>query len=175
MAMDAPVETGTPLAPRLLEIATRSAAQAAKASPGTNDELHACLVAILCAHAALEARLNEAGDPLGEWWEDRERQPVEAKWADLVERLTGNRPVRSTLVRRSVARLTKDRNLIAHFRGVPIRGPGLRGRKVRVSGPPDKSRGGITQVRAYFDAKCAGERVLDANEAIEALTPRTRG
>jgi len=129
-ADDATVETGTPLSPGLLEIASLSVMQSASATRGSNDELHGCLVAILCAHAALEARMNEAADALGEWWDDRERQPVELKWADLVERLTGARPLRRSPVRAAVARLTKDRNRIAHFRGVPM--PDGR---VRVSGP----------------------------------------
>ena len=165
LASDPTLETGTPLSPGLLEIASLSVMQSAAAAPGSNDELHGCLVAILCAHAALEARMNEAADGLGEWWDDRERQPVELKWADLVERLGGTRPLRRSPVRAAVARLTLDRNRIAHFRGVPM--PDGR---IRVSGPPDKTRGGITQVRGYFDTTLAAKRLEDAKKAIEALT-----
>jgi hypothetical protein len=167
VANDATVETGTPLAVGLLAIAEEAVVRSNRANPGSNDELHACLVAVLCAHAALEARMNEAAEGLGEWWDDRERQPVELKWADLVERLTGARPLRRSAVRAAVARLTVDRNRIAHFRGVPM--PDGR---VRVSGPPDKRRGGITQVRGYFDTTRAAGRLEDAKKAMEALRPR---
>jgi hypothetical protein len=163
------VETGTSLSPRLLDIASEAASQATAAAPGSPDELHACLVAILCAHAALEARMNQAGDGLGEWWEDRERMPTTLKWADLVERLAGVRPLEGTAVRQAVTRLTLDRNRIAHFRGVPM--PDGR---VRVSGPPDKARGGITRVQAYFDAARAVERLQDAKTAIEAIIEPSR-
>ncbi len=163
----ATVETGTPLAAGLLAIAEEAVARSKGAEPGSNDELHACLVAVLCAQAALEARMNEAAGGLGEWWDDRERQPVELKWADLVERLTGARPLRRSPVRAAVARLTVDRNRIAHFRGVPM--PDGR---VRVSGPPDKARGGITQVRGYFDTTRAARRLEDAKKAMEALVSR---
>ncbi len=160
------VETGTPLAAGLLAIAEEAVARSKEVEAGSNDELHACLVAILCAQAALEAQMNEEAEGLGEWWDDRVRQPIELKWADLVERLTGARPLRRSPVRAAVARLTVDRNRIAHFRGVPM--PDGR---VRVSGPPDKTRGGITQVRGYFDTTRAARRLEDAKKAMEALRP----
>jgi hypothetical protein len=44
--------------------------------------------------------------------------------------------------------------------------------RVRVSGPPDKTRGGITLVRGYFDTTRAAGRLEDAKKAMEALMPR---
>lgn len=162
------VETGTPLAPRLLAIASAAVSQATAATPASTDELDGCLVGILCAHAALEARMNQAGESLGEWWERRERKPPEVKWADLVQRLTGVRPSRRH--QKAVGRLAADRNAIAHFRGVRM--PDGR---VRWSGPPDKARGGITRVQAHFDAARAADRLQDARTAIEAIVEAPRG
>jgi hypothetical protein len=160
---------GTPLTERLLGIAEEATAQAKAelampADERSNGELQGCLVAILCAHAALEARMNEVGAEHDEWWADRERLGFEQKWADLVDRHTGTRPLRGSTVRNAVKRLHKDRNLIAHFRGVPVPGHGL-----RVSGPPVSARGGGSEVRAYFNAERAADRLADARRAIEAL------
>lgn len=167
------VHTGTPLAPRLLDISRDAAARASAAAPGSKEELEACLVAILCAHAAIEASLNEAieyaeyaspSSGLQQWWEDREALRTEVKWADLIEHRTGTRPAPGSRERNGIVQLSGDRNLIAHGRGVKQAG----GRK-GVSGPPVTRRGGITKVQAHFDAMRAAERVRDAEAAISLI------
>ena len=107
------VHTGTPLAPRLLDIARDAAGRAASATAGSNDELDGCLVAILCGHAAVEARLNETVEysspspALLQWWDDREALKLEAKWTDLVERQTGTRPTPGSKVRNGIVRRSR--------------------------------------------------------------------
>jgi hypothetical protein len=171
------VEIGTPLAPRLLAAAQSAVGRASAAEPGQNDELEACLVAILAAHAAIEASLNEAVEyradkALMEWWDDREPLRLEAKWADLIERITGDRPAWGSAVRNGIVRLNRDRNLIAHGRGVKHEDRGRLG----VSGPPIARRGGIAAVRAHFDSRRAAKRVVDAEAAIALVPqPESRG
>jgi hypothetical protein len=163
-AFDAPVRLtdyaeasiGTSLGPRLLE-------EAAVSDP--NVELQRCLVAILCAHAAVEAQMNEVGDALDPaWWATQERQPIERKWVALAQKRTGMKPPDDDPARIAVRRLSTDRNLVAHFRG--LRQPD--GSYV-VSGPPVEDRGGISPVRAYFDAARAKAAVDDAGEAFKVL------
>jgi hypothetical protein len=109
--------------------------------------------------------MNEAGDKIDSaWWATHERGKLPGKWSALVERQTGTKPAGSPALH-AVRRLNKDRNLVAHFRGVPWHGGGL-----AVSAPPVKRRGGISAVRAYFDADRAAAAVRDAHEAINALS-----
>lgn len=160
---------GTSLGPRLLEeaeraaAASRAAAAAAEADP--NIELQSCLVAILCAQAAVEAQMNEVGEALDSaWWATQERQPIERKWLALCQKRTRMKPDPDDPARSAVRRLSIDRNLVAHFRG--LRQPdGL----YVVSGPPVEDRGGISPVRAYFDPARAMAAVDDAHEAFKAL------
>jgi hypothetical protein len=160
---------GTSLGPRLLNEAIEAAAQskdsADTANPDPNTELQRCLVAILCSHAAVEAQMNEVGDAVDPaWWATHERMPIERRWVALANKRNGTRPPRSDPTRKAVRRLTTDRNLVAHFRGVKQQDGSF-----AVSGPPVKARGGISPVRAYFDAARAKAAVDDANEAFKAL------
>jgi hypothetical protein len=161
---------GTSLGPRLLEeaanAASLSAAAAASGDPEQrNAELQSCLVAILCAHAAVEAQMNEVGEVTDRiWWATKERMKVERKWVALAERRTGTKPPRSDPPRKAVRLLTIDRNLVAHFRGLKQRDGSY-----KVPGPPVTAKGGISPVRAYFDAARAQRAVADAEEAFKAL------
>src|SRR3990172_8013091 len=128
---------GTSLAPRLMAVAMEAAVAAGDLRADPNARLERCLVAILCAHAALEADMNEVGDELDrEWWAARERWKVERKWAALIEKRSGTKPPRGAPARKAVKRLTIDRNRVAHFRGVPQRGG-----SIAVAGPPVESGG----------------------------------
>jgi hypothetical protein len=160
---------GTSLGPRLLEEAVEAAAEsqdaAETADPDPNTELQRCLVAILCAHAAVEAQMNEVGDAVDPaWWATHERMRIERKWVALAHKRTGTKPPRSDPARKALRRLTSDRNLVAHFRGLKQPDGSF-----AVSGPPVKDRGGISPVRAYFDAARAKAAVDDAHEAFKAL------
>jgi hypothetical protein len=160
---------GTSLGPRLFQEAVEAAAESQDAAerpdPDPNTQLQRCLVAILCAHAAVEAQMNEVGDALDPaWWATCERLPIERKWVALAHQRTGKRPPRSDPARTAVRRLTFDRNLVAHFRG--LRQPDG---SYAVSGPPVEDRGGISPVRAYFDAARAKAAVGHADEAFKAL------
>ncbi len=87
---------GTSLGPRLFEEAVEAAAEsrdAAETVIDPNTELQRCLVAILCAHAAVEAQMNEVGDALDSaWWATQERQAIERKWIALAQKRTGKEP-----------------------------------------------------------------------------------
>jgi hypothetical protein len=162
-------QIATPLSPILLAEATRSAARAREARNAgrLEDELPPALVAILCAHAAVEAAVNAEAfrlDPA--WLTANERQSIDAKWAWIVERRTGQPPPTDRGPRQKLRSLTGDRNLIAHFRGVPQPGGGT-----SVMGPPDSRRGGISRVRSYFDADRAERAVAEATIAIAAIGP----
>jgi hypothetical protein len=145
--------------------AAESQDAANRADPDPNAELQQCLVAILCAHAAVEAQMNDVGDAMDPvWWATRERLQIERKWVVLAHKRTGTRPPRSDPARKAVHRMTIDRNLVAHFRG--LKQPDG---SYAVSGPPVEHRGGISPVRAYFDAARAMAAVADAQEAFKAL------
>jgi hypothetical protein len=156
---------GTSLSPRLMAVAGASASAAAQPGADGNAQLEQCLVAILCAHAAIEAEMNEVGDGLDPvWWAPRERWQPEPKWCALMEQRHGVKPRRSHPGRKAVRRLSVDRNRVAHFRGVPMSDGSL-----AVAGPPVEDRGGIGPVRASFDAARAAGAVADATLAIDAL------
>ena len=160
---------GTDLGPRLLAEARRAAAesQAATENPGGdgNDELQKCLVAILCAQAAVEAQMNAVGDALDSpWWATQERCRIGLKWRTLAERRFGAKPPRSDPTYKAVLRLTRDRNLVAHFRGLL-----QPDKSYAVAGSPVTSRGGISPVRAYFDAARAKGAVAAAELALLSL------
>ncbi len=152
-----------------MEAARRAAGEGARAAAGpvSNEELEACLVAVLCAHAALEGTMNEVGDVTdAAWWATQERRrPFEGKWAALVaKRSKAAAPSKGDPAWDAVCRLTWDRNQVAHFRGLR-----QADRTFQTSGPPVEGRGGISPIRAYFDAAKAHAAVADAEEAIKAL------
>lgn len=160
---------GTSLGPRLLAEAVKAAAEsqdaAETAESDPNTELQRCLVAILCAHAAVEAHMNEVGDALDPaWWGTWERQNIEVKWVAMTKKRTDAEPPKDDPVRSAVRRLRLVRNMLAHFKGVE-QADG----SIAVSGPPVEDRGGISPVRAYFDAARAKTAVADADEAFRAL------
>ena len=160
---------GTSLGPRLLEEAVEAAAESKDAAEwpeaDPNTQLQRCLVAILCAHAAVEAQMNEVGDALdAAWWATQERMPIERKWLSLVRKRTGTRPRQGDPALSAVRRLTTDRNLVAHFRGLKQPDGSF-----ALAGPPVEDRGGISPIRAYFDAARAMAAVEDAHEAFKAL------
>jgi len=168
-------KTGTSLGPRLLAEAHRAAAESAAATgweartddPGEtpNDELQKCLVAILCAHAALEAQMNDVGDAIDPaWWAGLERTPMWKKWRCLMERHQGTKPPRSDPTYKAVLRLSSDRNSVAHHRGLR-QSDGTYAR----AKAPDTARRGITFVRAHFDAARARAAVDDAEAAFRVL------
>jgi hypothetical protein len=162
-------QIATPLSPVLLAEAARSAARAREARDAgrLEDELPPALVAILCAHAAVEAAVNAEAFRLDPGWlKANERQSIDAKWSWVVERRTGQPPRADQGPRQKLRRLTSDRNLIAHFRGVRQPDGGT-----SVMGPPDSRRGGISRVRSYFDADRAERAIADAAVALEAIGP----
>ena len=160
---------GTSLGPRLLAEAVKAAAEsqdaAETAESDPNTELQRCLVAILCAHAAVEAHMNEVGNALDPtWWAPLERKNIVRKWVAITKKRTDAEPPDDDSVLLAVGRLTAVRNMLAHFKGVE-QADG----SIAVSGPPVDDRGGISPVRAYFDAVRAKIAAADAREAFGAL------
>jgi hypothetical protein len=160
---------GTDLAPRLLAEANRAAAESRAAvndpDADPDDQLQKCLVAILCAAAAVEGQMNSVGDALdAAWWKTQEPRRFLEKWKALAERRTGQPIPDDDPTLAAVARLNRDRNQVAHFRG--LRQPDDTFQR---SGPPVDDRGGISPVRAYFDANRASAAIADAEEAFAAL------
>src|SRR4051812_12917668 len=147
---------GTALAPRLLGAARRAAADAIRASAGplSNEELEACLVAVLTAHAAVEAAMNEVGEVTdAAWWANWQPKSIDQKWSALVERRRDAEILEDDPGLLAVKRLQWDKNQVAHFRGLR-----QLDNSYEVAGPPVEDRGGISPLRAYFDARRASDR-----------------
>jgi hypothetical protein len=163
------VQTGTALSPHLLAEARLAVvrAQLANSAGRWQDELGPTLAAILCAHAAVEAAVNDEANRLDSvWFTANERLPLEEKWSRVVKQRTGQPPQNAGGPRQSLLRLDNDRNLIAHFKGVPQSNG-----RVSVTGPPVRRRGGISRVRSYFGAVRAERALADAESAIAAVRP----
>jgi hypothetical protein len=163
---------GTSLGPRLFAAATGAAEKCESAAGSddpdrSNEQLEQCLVAILCAHAAVEAQMNEVGNVVdAAWWATQEKRWTMAKWDALAaaRAARGSVPGDPTGAREAFERLNADRNYIAHFRGVPREDGSL-----SVVGPPVIDKGGISVVRAYFDADRARQAITDAELCLQAL------
>jgi len=141
-------------------------AAAASRRPATDSmalENQAAIAAIMLALAAVEAFTNfEWEDRDSAWLAAHKRKSLDFKWAALMKSVTGTSPPSGGGLRNRLRSATGDRNLVAHYRGVPMRKLGV----VR-SGPPARSRrGNISQVRAYFTAARAERDVRTAWDAI---------
>lgn len=162
-------QIGTPLNPQLLAEARFAVDRARQANTAGqwSDVLAPTLAAILCAHAAVEAAVNaEANRVDSAWFGANEKLSLEEKWSWVVKQRTGRSPAKGHGPGQSLRRLCIDRNLIAHFKGVRQPGGGT-----SVVGPPDTSHGGITRVRAYFNAVRAERALADAESAISEIRP----
>jgi hypothetical protein len=161
---------GTSLGPRLLAEAHRAAAESAAAAEvgyagDPNDRLQKCLVAILCAQAAVEAQMNEVGELVdAAWWAKLERRSLAEKWRALAEKRTATKLRDDDPTLAAVLRLNDDRNQVAHHRG--LRQPD---RSYIRSGAPVVAQGGVSPIRAYFDEQRAQGAVDDAEKAFLAL------
>jgi hypothetical protein len=161
--------SGTQLGPPLLAEARLAVdrAREAKSAGRWQDELGPTITAILCAHAGVEATVNGEANRLDQvWFAANEKLSLEDKWSWVIQQLTGRSPAKGGGPGQSLRRLCADRNLIAHFKGV--RQPGG---VTSVEGPPDTSYGGITRVRAHFNAVRAERSLVDAKRAISAIRP----
>lgn len=152
--------------------AAQRASRASKSPEGLGEETRGCILAVLVAHAAIEAFINQEGaDRASAWWEqaERDRVQVDGKWRHLAA-LVGADPRRGSGWYQGVRGLTFDRNLVAHYKGVPQPG-GL-----ALSGPPVSTRGraNISPVRAYFNAPRARLNVERAVLAIRAFYAAVR-
>ncbi len=128
-------------------------------------------MAVLCAHAAIEAFVNreaEARLPTEEWMAP-EKENLPQKWMSLVLRLTRDELRMGQGLGQDIKRLEADRNLIAHFKGVRNRSG-----KPEFRQPPVAKQGGITAVRAYFDADRAGVALHTARAVMADFYRRIR-
>ena len=98
------------------------------------------------------------------WLAANERLKFERKWTAFAKERTGTRPPRSDPAFKAIRRLNFDRNQVAHFRGLR-QADGTYHR----AGPPVAYKGGISPIRAYFDAALAKAVVDDADEAFKVL------
>ena len=109
--------------------------------------------------------MNEVGELVDAgWWSTQERRPLLEKWLNLGEKRSNETLPADDPALMAVRRVSQERNRVAHFRGVPQEDG-----SIAVAGPPVTARGGISPVRAHFDAALARAVVVDAEAAFEAL------
>lgn len=114
------MRVGTSLGPRLLVVATEAAHRSIAARDSghpdrRNEELEQCLVAILCAQAAVEAQMNQVADAIdADRWERHRWNSFPTKWAVLAEMRQ-----REPEATESVRELNDARNLVAHSAACP--------------------------------------------------------
>ena len=133
------------------------------------DENRQTLVAILCAHAAIEAFTNQEGSVRDQArWEADEaaKKQLVDKWCGLVERLSGAVPSQGQGAAQKLKMLDDERNSIAHYKGFKLPG-GTRAFASAPTSTPDL--GNISGFRAYYRAGKANTAVATAWAVIESF------
>jgi hypothetical protein len=108
--------------------------------------------------------MNEVGDVVGAgWWNTLRKKYIGEKWRALTLKRTGIDLADDDIALAAVMRLNEERNQVAHHRGLK------HGDSYFRSGPPVDAKGGISPIRAYYDAARAIGAVNDAERAFLAL------
>jgi hypothetical protein len=167
---DAIVLTGTTLTTPLIAQARESRDLAISLRTDPSKNLQPSIVAIVCAALAVEAEVNWVSIRDDRPWHDRnERQSPPTKWRLWIQHRTGITADMQTGLGLRIVELFRDRDMIAHYRGVPDLNGGL-----EIHQPP-KPNDSITAVQAHFTPERAARHVGTAEEAIAGLSEEPAG